>query len=101
MKPAFLRNIPALSGKSREEIDAIICPLFKTDSKLRFYRKLWILMFIIPAPFFTFFHFSLASIATLFLLFLTGALIAVITITLITLFCVNPRLKEILEDKSV
>jgi len=97
MKPTLLRSVPALSGKSRKERAVIIRPLYETDSKLKFYRKLWIGTFLFIGPFIASLYGSHVSITTAIL---TGALIGIIIPTLIQLFCVNPRLKEILEVKT-
>jgi hypothetical protein len=98
MKPTLQKNIPALSGKSREECAAIICPLSKTDSKLKFYRKLWLGIFIFAPAYVAAFYGSHETLTTAFF---AGAFIAVIASTFLQLFCFNPRLKEILGDKSV
>ena len=98
MKPTLQKNIAALSGKSREERAAIIWPLSETDSKLKFFRKLWVGIFIFtPASVTAFIDFH-GTLATRFFL---SAFIVIIASTIFQLFCFNPRLKEILEDKSV
>jgi hypothetical protein len=97
MKPTLQKNIPALSGKSREERAEIICPLAKTDSKLKFYRKIFVGIIIFSPAYVTAFY---GSRGTLTAAFFTGAFIAVTTSTFLQLFYFNPRLKEILGDKS-
>jgi hypothetical protein len=98
MKPTLQKNIPTLSGKSRAERSEIICPLLERDSKLKFYRKIFMGIIIFTPAYIAAFY---GSRGTLTAAFFTGALIAVITSIFLQLFCFNPRLKEILKDKSV
>jgi hypothetical protein len=98
MKLILQKNIPALSGKSREERAEIIVPLAKTDSKLKSYRNLFVGIFIFTPAFITAFYGSQGTfITTIF----ASALVVIITSAFLQLFYFNPRLKEILEDKSV
>ena len=97
MKPTLQKNIPALSGKSREERGAIFWALMKTDSKLKFYRKIFLGMFIATPIFMSSF---IDSHVTIMIEILIIAFVVIVTSTFLQLFCVNPRLKEILEDKN-
>jgi hypothetical protein len=97
MKPILQKNIPALSGKSRGERNAIVVPLLEIDSKLKFYRKIFVGIIIFSPAYITAFY---GSRGTLTAAFFTGAFIAVTTSTFLQLFYFNPRLKEILGDKS-
>src|ERR1700733_1806119 len=85
MKPILQRNIPALSGKSREERAEIICPLLKTDSKLKFYRKLWLGIFIFTPASVTAFYDGLGRLSATTGM-ITCALIVVITSAFFQLF---------------
>ena len=98
MKLTLQKNIPALSGKSREEQGVIFWALMKTDSKLKFYRKIFIGIFIATPVFMSSF---IDSHVTLAVEIFTIASIIIFTSTFLQLFCVNPRLKEILEDKNL
>jgi len=99
MKPTLQKNIPALSGKSREERAAIICPLLETDSKLKFYRKFFVGIFILTPASVTAFYDGLGRLSATAGM-ITCVLIVIITSAFLQLFCFNPRLKEILGDKS-
>jgi len=96
MKPIFQRNIVKLSGKSREERGSVIRPLYRTDSKLNFYRKFCIGYFIFVGPIVTaFFHkFALTTI------FVSSFLVTIVLFTFIQLFLVNPRLKKLLDGEN-
>jgi hypothetical protein len=99
MKLTLQKNIPALSGKSRQECAEIIYPLAATDSKLKFYRKIFVGIFIMtPASVIVFYDGLGRLSATAGMI--TCALVVVIISTFLQLFCFNPRLKEILGDKS-
>ena len=100
MKLILQKNIPALSGKSREERAEIICPLAKTDSKLKFYRKIFVGIFIMTPASVTAFYGGLGRLSATAGM-ITCILIVIITSAFFQLFYFNPRLKEILEDKSV
>jgi hypothetical protein len=96
MKPTLQRNIPALSGKSREERAAIVCPLLETDSRLKSYRKIFIGIFIFTPVFMSTF---IDSHVTLTVRISVIAMIIIATSTFLQLFCINTRLREILENK--
>ena len=98
MKPTLQKDIPALSGKSREERGAIFWTLMETDSKLKFYRKIFLGIFIATPLFMSSF---INSHVTIMIEILISTLIIIITSTFLQLFCINPRLKEILENKNV
>ncbi len=98
MKPILQKDIPALSGKSREEQTAIFWTLMETDSKLKFYRKIFLGIFIATPLFITSF---IEAHVTIMIEILIIAFIIIITSTFLQLFCINPRLKEILEDKII
>jgi hypothetical protein len=97
MKPILQKDIPALSGKSREELAAIVCPLLETDSRLKFYRKIFIGVFIFTPVFMSTF---VDSHVTLTVRLSIIILIILATSAFLQLFCINPRLKDILAGGS-
>jgi len=97
MKPTLQKDIPALSGKSREERAAIIRPLLETDSRLKFYRKIFIGIFIFTPVFMSAFVDSHVTLTTRLSIIV---LIIITASTFLQLFCFNPRLKGILGNNT-